>query len=123
MALTVIAPLPPGEGLDTVLDLSLPLVVAVVLTTSITEEILYRGYVIERLRELTGRMRLAVLCSFVVFVTSHVQFFGPQWFVSNGVSVVLLSVLYVWRRNLVACMTMHLLGDSVALLPALGIGS
>lgn len=102
--------------------LPLSLVVALVLTTAITEEILYRGYVIERVRELTGRPWIGVLVSAVVFVAPHVAFFGEQWLVSNGVSVALLYALYVWRRNLVACMTMHLLGNSLVLVPVLGLG-
>lgn len=122
MVLTVTVALPPSEGLGTILDLPLPVIVAIVLTTSITEEVLHRGYVIERLRELTGRLWLGVSFSFIVFVIPHLTFFGWQWLVSNGVSIVLLYALYVWRRNLVACMTMHLLGNSLVLIPALGLG-
>jgi membrane protease YdiL (CAAX protease family) len=39
----------------------------------------------------------------------------------QGVGVVLLYVLYVWRRNLWACMTMHFLGNAPILLPATGL--
>jgi membrane protease YdiL (CAAX protease family) len=103
------------------LEYSLPVIVALILTTATTEEILFRGYVIERLEELTGRLWLAVGFSFVVFVIPHIVFFGPLWLLTNGANVVLLYMLYVWRRNLIACMIMHLLGNSLLLIPALGL--
>lgn len=114
---------PPTGNIDTILGYSLPVIVALILTTAITEEILFRGYAIERLEELTGRLWAAVGFSFVVFVAPHILFFGPLWLITNGLNVVLLYVLYVWRRNLVACMLMHLLGNSLLLIPALGLAS
>lgn len=110
----------PGNT-ETLLAYSLPVIVALILTTATTEEILFRGYAIERLEELTGRLWLAVGFSFVVFVIPHVVFFGPLWLLTNGANVAFLYVLYVWRRNLVACMIMHLIGNSLLLIPALGL--
>lgn len=120
-ALHSIAPPPPSEGLDTVLKLSLPVIVALIVTTAVTEEVLYRGYSIERLRELTGHLWLAVTISFALFVWPHVVFFGPQWLLYHGLTPVLIYVLYVWRRNLWACMLMHLFGNAMLLIPALGL--
>jgi uncharacterized protein len=117
----MLRPLPQSEGLGTILELSLPVLIALILTTSITEEILYRGYPIERLQQITGSVALAVSFSFILFVLPHITFFGPQWILSHGVTVVLLYVLYVWRRNLWACMIMHLLGNALVLIPATGI--
>lgn len=112
---------PPSGGTETLLSYSLPVIVALVVTTATTEEVLFRGYPIERVEELTGRSWLAVGFSFVVFVVPHVAFFGPTWIVTNGVSVVLLYALYVWRRNLPACMITHLIGNSLLLVAALGL--
>lgn len=120
MVLTTVLNPPPGN-IDTLLAYSLPVIVALILTTATTEEILFRGYVIERLEELTGRPWLAIGFSFVVFMAPHVAFFGPLWLATNGPGVVLLYVLYVWRRNLVACMITHLIANSLLLIPALGI--
>lgn len=61
---------------------------------------------------MTGGVWLPVLISIVLFALPHVRLFGPEWFLYQGVSVVLLYVLYVWRRNLWACMLMHFLGDA-----------
>ncbi|HRP35711.1 MAG TPA: type II CAAX endopeptidase family protein [Gammaproteobacteria bacterium] len=114
-------PPPPSTGMATVLQLSLLTILALVFTTAVTEEVLFRGYSIERLSELTGYRPLAVAVSFGLFVLPHVAFFGVQWLLYHGLGVVLLYVLYVWRRNLWACMIMHLLGNALLLIPALGL--
>lgn len=111
----------PSGGLEIMLAFSIPVLVLIVVTASITEEIFYRGYAIERLAELTGSLWLAVTISFVLFLLPHIAFFGPTWLLYQGVSVVLLYVLYVWRRNLWACMLTHLLGNLMILFPALGL--
>lgn len=114
-----IYPLPPSAGLDLLLALPIPVLIALILTTSISEEILFRGYPIERLRVLTGHIWLGVLASFTLFVLPHLIFFGPQWLLYQGVGAVLFYVLYLWRRSLMACIVMHLLGNSLLLIPAL----
>ena len=119
--LNAVLPIAGTSGFTTIMALPLPVIVAIVLTTATTEEILFRGYPVERLSELTGSAALGVGISFIVFLLPHVGFFGPTWLVTNGTSVVLLYVLYVWRRNLWACMTMHLLGNALLLLPATGL--
>ncbi len=117
IVLNIIAPPAQNKGLDTITNLPLPVLIALILTTGITEEILFRGYPIKRLQELTGRGWLAVLISFSIFVLPHIRFFGPEWLLYNGTGVVLLYVLYVWRRNLWPCMIMHILGNALLLVP------
>lgn len=114
---------PPAEsnGLDAMLALSVPVLVLILITVSITEEICYRGYAIERLSELTGSLGVAVAISFILFLIPHILFFGPHWLLYQGVGVVLLYILYVWRRNLYACMLLHFLGNGMILFPALGL--
>ena len=114
-------PPPPSDGLEIMLASSIPVLVLIVFTASITEEIFYRGYAIERLTELSGSLWIAVVISFALFLLPHIAFFGPHWILYQGVSVVLLYVLYVWRRNLWACMLLHLLGNLMILFPALGL--
>ncbi|QOC22919.1 CPBP family intramembrane metalloprotease [Wenzhouxiangella sp. AB-CW3] len=116
-------PPPPSEGMDIMLSLSLPVLVAIILTTSISEEILFRGYSVERLTELTRTPWLAIVVSMFLFVTPHIVFFGSQWLTYHGLTVALIYVLYVWRRNIWACMLMHLLGNAMILIPALGLAS
>jgi membrane protease YdiL (CAAX protease family) len=119
--ISVSAAMPRGEneGMAILLDMPLFAIVALILTTAFTEEILFRGYPIERLREASGSIWLALAVSFALFLIPHIQFFGPLWLLTNGPGVVLLYILYAWRRNLWACMLMHLLGNSLLLIPAL----
>ncbi|WMJ74594.1 CPBP family intramembrane glutamic endopeptidase [Cytophagaceae bacterium ABcell3] len=104
-----IAPQPTNTGIETLSKLSLPWLFALVFTTAITEEILYRGYSIERIRELTGKLWLAVLFSFIIFLLPHISFFGYQWLFYQGIGTILIYILYIWRRNLYACMLLHFL--------------
>lgn len=123
--IAVSAALPAGEneGMARLLDMPLLAIVALILTTAITEEILFRGYPVERLREATGSIWLALAVSFALFLVPHIRFFGPIWLLTSGPGVVLLYVLYAWRRNLWACMLMHFLGNALLLIPALGLAS
>lgn len=93
---------------------------AVVLTAGITEEILFRGYPIERLAELTGNLWLAALIPLTVFTLAHLS----GWSLGHLVGVLfgggLLTGLYLWQRDLIACMIAHALIDSLIIfLPAL----
>jgi membrane protease YdiL (CAAX protease family) len=93
---------------------------AVVITAGVTEEIMFRGYPIERLHEVTGSLWLAALIPLAVFTLAHLG--GWSW--SHLVGVLfgggLLTGLYLWQRDLVACIIAHALIDSLIIfLPAL----
>jgi membrane protease YdiL (CAAX protease family) len=118
----VVAPQAQNEGLGTIIQLPIPVIIGMIFTTAITEEILYRGYPIERLRELTGNAWVGVSFSLIVFLLPHIRFFGVQWLLYHGVGTILTYILYMWRRNLWACILMHFLGNAPLLLPALGMG-
>lgn len=110
-----------NQGTNELLSYSLPVIIGIIVTAAITEEILFRGYPIERIKELTGRAWVALVISFVVFLIPHITFFGFEWLLYHGIGTVMLYVLYVWRKNLYACMVLHILGNLPILLPALGI--
>lgn len=83
-----------------------------VLTAGITEEILYRGYPIERIIEITGNKWLAVAISMIAFVLPHIV----GWNLTHVIGVVvplglILSGLYMWKRNLIFNMIIHILVD------------
>ena len=90
--------------------------IAVVFTAGITEEILFRGYPIERLTSMTGSPVLGAAISYVVFVVLHLPFWGPGGAIQIGVWSLIVTWLYVRRRNLPACMLMHILNDAYAFL-------
>lgn len=109
-----------AQGIKRLTDLPLWARYALVITAGVTEEILFRGYPIERLQEITGSVWLAVLIPLVIFVLAHLG----DWSLGHLVGVlfggVLLTGLYLVTRDLIACMITHALIDTtIIFLPAL----
>ncbi len=103
-------------GITKLAQVPLALRIGIVLTAGITEEILFRGYPIERLGSLTGRIGLGAVVAYVLFVALHIPFWGIGGAIQIGVWSIVITVLYVKRRNLYACMLMHILNDAYAFL-------
>ena len=83
-----------------------------VLTAGITEEILFRGYSLERLREITGNKWISGLISLIFFVAIH----ATGWNIAHIIGVVIplgiiLTGLYFWKRNLLFVMIVHVVID------------
>jgi membrane protease YdiL (CAAX protease family) len=78
----------------------------------VTEEILYRGYAIERLTLLTGRRWLAGLIASAAFLVVHWSWGGLQMILIAFATVILVG-LYQWRRDLACCMLAHALTDLI----------
>jgi membrane protease YdiL (CAAX protease family) len=108
-----------SQGVSQITSLPALAVLAIIFTASITEEILYRGYVIERIQVLTGRLWLGALVSFVIFVIPHITFFGWEWLPLHSTGTAMIYVYYLWRRNLVGAMLLHLLLNLPILIPTL----
>ena len=87
-----------------------------ILRGAIGEEILFRGYAIERLRELTGRFSIAGILSCTVFAFEHVGVWGWGHLLIAGSAGVILTLLYIWRRNLWVNMIAHFVPDAIGLL-------
>ena len=86
---------------------------AVKVMTSI--EILYRGYPIERLNRLTGRIWPGAVISLIIFVVFHLPS-GLGHTVGLVLPIgVILTGLYVWKRNLTLNIAVHFLTDSLIL--------
>jgi membrane protease YdiL (CAAX protease family) len=93
---------------------------AVVLTAGITEEIMFRGYPIERLHEMSGSLWLAALLPLAVFTLAHLSMWGWGHLVGVLFGGALLTALYLWQHDLIACMIAHTIIDMLVLmLPAL----
>jgi membrane protease YdiL (CAAX protease family) len=71
-----------------------------VVRAAVAEEILFRGFAIERLQELTGSAKFASIFSCVVFAVEHVGFWNWSHLLIAGFAGALLTVLYIWRRNM-----------------------
>lgn len=101
-------------GIAQLAHMPMALRIGVVLTAGITEEILSRGYPIERLYGLTHRLGLSASVAYVAFVLLHLPFWGLGGTIQIGVWSIVVTILYVNRRNLLACMLMHILNDAYA---------
>jgi membrane protease YdiL (CAAX protease family) len=95
------------ETLSAISQLSLPVQVAVVGTAVVTEEILWRGYPIERLTELTGSIWIGAAVSGFVFLAVHFPSWGLVGAIPQAVFTLVLVGVYVWSRNIVASMLTH----------------
>lgn len=77
------------------------------------EEIIYRGYLIERAEELSGSAWLALAVSIGAFILVH----APGWAASQLVVVafgaVIMGLLYLWKRDLPMVMLAHFLANAV----------
>jgi len=90
--------------------------VLLVLRAAVVEEILFRGYIIEKVRQLTGSVTLAVVLSVLAFTWAHFAGWGlDQLIPVFGVGVV-FALLYVWRRDLPSNMLAHFLTDGMGFL-------
>jgi membrane protease YdiL (CAAX protease family) len=116
-----LAPQDNNEGITTIVSLGVAGVLALIVTAAVTEEIVYRGYLAERLGALAGRRRwarpLGAALSLTVFVLPHLAFFGPTWLIHQLPGAIALAGLALLRRNLVAAMLLHLLINLPILIP------
>ena len=67
---------------------------------AVTEEVLFRGYAMERIEELSGSRTVAVVVSCVIFTLAHVSSWGWSHELFVAVGGLAFSLLYLWRRNL-----------------------
>lgn len=100
-----------GSAQDTLVSLGPLMALGLVLTAGITEEILWRGYAVERVAAWVGPW-LASMIGLAVFTAGHVQFFGPGWLLTGLPMAAMFYVMLAWRRNLWAAIFMHVLADS-----------
>jgi uncharacterized protein len=90
--------------------------VLLVLRAAVTEEILFRGYLIEKVRQLSGSTALAVVVSVAAFTYAHLGGWGPVHLISVSVTGLLLALVYVWRHDLPSNMLAHFLADAAGFL-------
>lgn len=87
--------------------------IVTMLRAGIVEEILFRGYPIERLTDLTGRRWFAATFAGAMFIAAHAGGWAASQLLVVAFGTVILTALYLWRRDLVACMIAHALTDLI----------
>lgn len=86
--------------------------IALVTRAAVCEEILFRGYPLERLREWSGNVWVAGIVSWVVFTYAHLSAWGAPQLIVAGFGGAMLTILYLWRRNIWSNMLAHWIADS-----------
>jgi membrane protease YdiL (CAAX protease family) len=83
---------------------------------TIAEEIIFRGYAIARLQELTGSVSIAGIISCTVFAFEHLGVWSWGHVMIAGFAGAILTLLYIWRRNLWVNTIAHFVPDAIGLL-------
>lgn len=106
------------EGLrslqPTLKQLGLPVRLGLFLTGPILEEILYRGYLIERATLVTGRRWLAAGLSWLLFTLVHLKWVGVGPLLEMTVLSAALVTLYLRERSIWPCMILHGINSTFA---------
>ena len=103
------------EGLGSLARFPVWFLVPAVIIGGTAEELLYRGYAVERLARLTGNRWTGGLVSAVFFGLAHVPGWG--WgpaltaFVAGGIA----TAFYIWKRDLLANIVAHVITDFVGI--------
>lgn len=84
------------------------------LTGTVVEELLFRGYLLERVGELTGNLWVGVLVSGVIFSFIFFPVGGLGMVLQIGAWTVVVTAVYVNTRNLSASLLMHGIHDFYA---------
>ena len=98
----------PTPGFEYLLALVFLIVVAV------TEETIFRGYLLLRFRTLTGSIVVALLMSVSIFALGH-GYQGSVGIIAVGLLGLLYALIYIWRGNLVAPTVMHFVQNAAGL--------
>ena len=104
------------SGISELASMPPALRVFVAIGAGAVEELLYRGFAIERLSRLTRRRWVAGAIAATLFGLAHVPSWGLGFALSNDLPFgIYATVFYLWRRDLVANMIAHSLGILVAM--------
>ena len=86
------------------------LVITVVVVAS-SEELLYRAYAVERLATMTGSYWTAGVLSVMAFGVAHVPLWGWGPALTTFVSGAIVTLVYLWRRDVVMLIIAHVVTD------------
>lgn len=92
------------------------LILAVILTivVAVTEETLFRGYLLKRFDEILHNKIGALFIATTIFALGH-GYEGLVGITIVGLIGLIYGIVYLWRGSLVAPITMHLLHNSIGL--------
>ena len=99
-----------GEGPG--ISRAIPVTILTVMRAGIAEEVLYRGFAIERLQVLTGNKWIAAGVPLVLFALFHYRQGLAGIFIAFLLGAI-LTAFYLWKRDLLANIFGHFLTDFI----------
>lgn len=94
-------------------QLSLWTVTLITIRAGVAEEFMMRGYLLTRIEKWTGSTRIAVALTLIPFALLHYTQ-GPAGVLISFVLGGILTVFFIWKRDLITNMIAHFLVDFVA---------
>lgn len=96
------------------------LALVLVAVVAVTEENIFRGYLILRFKSVFRSSAAAVILSALIFSLGH-GYEGSAGVITVGFMGTVFALVYLWRRSLVAPIVMHFIQDfiSIVLMPIL----
>lgn len=96
------------------------MIVLLSLRAGFTEEIIYRGYMLDRLGRLGGSHWFGVIGSIALFTIMHFGGWQATQLILVALAGTLFTALYLWKRNIMVCIIAHATLDLLAGLAVLG---
>ena len=88
--------------------LQMALALVFLIVVAVSEELIFRGYLMLRFTALLGHPGAALLLAAAIFSVGH-GYQGAGSILAAGLLGVILGLVYLWRKNLIAVITMHFL--------------
>ena len=85
-----------------------------VLIIAVSEETIFRGYLILRFKSITGSAVFAVIISSIIFSIGH-GYEGLDGVIIVGIMGTVFALIYLWRKSLIAPIVMHFMQDYIAI--------
>ena len=120
------------EGIRQMMRLPVEVGLMIALTNGIGEELVARGFAINRLGRITGSVAISSALALALDLSAHVPFWGWRYAIVIAPSQLLFVLVYLWRGDLAACIPAHILTDALpflsrtmfaALMVLMGFGS
>ena len=101
-----------SEQVKTILSVPVAFMLFGMVVNGFFEEIAARGYAIDRLQTATGSLLLASTIALFLDLAIHIPFWGWRYPIVIFPAQALFVLMYIWRRNISACIIAHILVDS-----------
>ena len=90
----------------------------IALTAAISEEIIFRGIILNYVAAASGRAWIGAAVSLAAFALAHLSGWGWSQVLFAAVPGAVLTLFFLWKRDLGVCVVAHFLTDFLGLLGA-----